>query len=592
MNGTHTPMMQQYLAIKAEHPDELLFYRMGDFYELFYDDARRAAKLIDITLTQRGKSAGAPIPMAGVPVHAVDNYLARLVRLGESIAVCEQIGDPAASKGPVERAVVRVITPGTLTDESLLGHSETRLLASLVATGAEATAPRRRNGELTPAFGLAWLDLAGGRMGVSEFDGEEALAAELERLAPAEMLCPEDTPLPAWLRERIPTRERPPWHFDAESAHRLLCQRFGTQDLSGFDAEDTTLANGAAGALLQYVKDTQRERVPHIGTLTRERHERAVIIDAPTRRNLEIEKSLGDRDELTLAGIMDRTATPMGSRRLRRRLKQPLRDTDELTARLDAVAAILDTRQHADLHRHLTGIGDLERILSRVALRSARPRDLIQLRDGLARIPALKRRLAQIDAARLSEIGTRCADHTDEHATLTAAIVDEPPVIIRDGGVIAAGYDAQLDDLRNASTNADAFLTDLESRERERTGIANLKVGYNKVHGFFIEVSRSRSDAVPDDFIRRQTLKSAERFITPELKAFEDTVLSARERALAREKQLYEALLDTLAARIATLSDSVAAIAELDVYTALAERAETLRLSSECRTCIVGALRP
>ena len=613
----HTPMMQQYLAIKAEHPDELLFYRMGDFYELFYDDARRASKLIDITLTSRGKSAGAPIPMAGVPVHSVENYLARLVRIGESIAVCEQIGDPAASKGPVERRVVRVITPGTLTDEALLGQRESSLLAALVrrqdgrragggqtggrqaddgqagssqASGAQAgdshgnasavgEAPGRKAREpgAGPA-GLAWLDLAGGRLGLLELADDDALAAELERLTPAEVLHPEDLPLPAWLEARTAPRERPPWHFDADTGRRLLCQQFGTRDLSGFDADDCDLAVAAAGALLQYVKDTQRERVPHIGTLTRERHERAVIIDAQTRRNLEIEKGLGGDDSLTLAGIMDRTATPMGSRLLRRWLKQPLRDAQEIGARHEALETLLPTTTRRSLDDALRDIGDLERILARISLRSARPRDLIRLRDGLARLPSIDESLAPLAAPRLRDIASRCDRHTHEHELLVRAIVDEPPAVIRDGGVIADGFDAELDELRNASTTADNFLTELEARERDRSGIQNLKVGYNRVHGFYIEVSKARSGAVPADFTRRQTLKSAERYVTAELKAFEDRILGARERALAREKRLYDEVLDELAANIAALSRTVSAIAELDVLVNLAERAERLAL--------------
>jgi DNA mismatch repair protein MutS len=592
-------MMQQYLRIKAEHPEELLFYRMGDFYELFFDDARRAAKLIDITLTKRGQSGGEPIPMAGVPHHAIDNYLARLVKLGESIALCEQIGDPAASKGPVERRVVRVITPGTLTDEALLEQSETRLLAAVVFKQSARVA---RNGTATQtdtperpeaadphatndtAIGLAWLDLAGGQLGLSELNGHEALAAEIERLAPAELLYSEDAPPPAWLARRSGLRERPPWHFDVETGHRMLCEQFATRDLAGFDAEDARLGIAAAGCLLQYVKDTQRERAPHIGTLTRERHDRSVVIDAPTRRNLEIEKSLGEQHELTLAGIMDRTGTPMGSRLLRRWLKQPLRDVAELESRQSAIAALIDARAVPAVGTELADVGDLERILARIALKSARPRDLIQLRNGLGRIPRLKRVIAALDAERLRSLAGRCADHEVEHALITRAIIEDPPAVIREGGVIATGYDAKLDELRDASTNADKFLTDLETAERSRTGIGNLKVGFNRVHGFFIEVTKAQSGTVPGNYIRRQTLKAAERYVTSELKAFEDKILSAKERALAREKLLYEAVLQTLVDHIAALSQSVAAIAEIDVLANLAERATSLNL---CRPRLV-----
>ena len=557
-------MMQQYLRIKAEHSDALLFYRMGDFYELFFDDARRAAKLIDITLTKRGKSAGEAIPMAGVPVHAIDNYLARLVKLGESIAICEQIGEPGQTKGPMEREVVRVITPGTLTDEALLPQRESRLLASLV---------------LTPGLGLAWLDLAGGRMGLMELPDLTSLAGELERLAPAEWLYAEGTTLPDWLERLAGGREYPPWHFDSETSRRLLTEQFNTNSLAGFDAEDASNAIAAAGSLLQYAKDTQRSAVPHIRSLVREHHDQGLILDAPSRRNLELEFSPSGHNELTLAGIMDRCMTPMGSRLLRGWLNRPIRDRAILTARQNAIEALIFGASEVPVARSLEDFGDLERILSRVALKSARPRDLVQLREGLCRLPALKTQLSAFESPRLSELNAECAPHQGEHALLEKAIVDEPPVILRDGGIMADGYDAELDELRDASTNADKFLNELETRERERSGIQTLKVGYNRVHGFYIEISKGAAAAAPDDYIRRQTLKGAERFVTPELKSFEDKILSARERALKREKWLYEALLEQLGERLSALQRSVAAVAEIDVLANLAERAVTLGLS-------------
>ena len=564
MTEAHTPMMQQYLRIKAEHADALLFYRMGDFYELFYDDARRAAKLIDITLTRRGKSAGEAIPMAGVPVHAVDNYLARLVKLGESVAICEQIGDPGATRGPMEREVVRVITPGTLTDEALLPQRETRLLASVV---------------LKPGIGLAWLDLAGGRMGLIELADLAALAGELERLAPAEWLCAEGAELPAWL-ERLPgRRERPPWHFDGETARRLLIEQFRTSSLAGFDAEDAANGIAAAGSLLQYARDTQRSAVPHIRSLVRERHEQSLILDAPTRRNLELEFGLAGRNELTLAGIMDRCKTPMGSRLLRGWLNRPIRDREALGQRQNAIEALIFGAVEVPVAQSLDGFGDLERILARVALKTARPRDLVQLREGLARLPDLKTKLEAYDSPRLSRLNDQCALHRQEHALLQRAIVEEPPAIARDGGVIADGYDTELDELRYASTNADRFLAELEARERERSGIQTLKVGYNRVHGFFIEVSKAAAKGAPADYIRRQTLKGAERFVTPELKSFEDRILSARERSLKREKGLYDELLERLGESLAAMQQTVAAVAEIDVLGNLAERATTLGLT-------------
>jgi DNA mismatch repair protein MutS len=557
-------MMQQYLAIKAGHPDVLLFYRMGDFYELFYDDARRAAKLIDITLTSRGKSAGEPIPMAGVPVHSVDTYLARLVRLGESVAICEQIGDPATSKGPVEREVVRVVTPGTLTDEALLGQSETRLLAAAT---------------LEPGVGLAWIDLAAGRIGVNDLADERELAAELDRLQPAEILIPEDAKLPPTVHELACVRERPEWLFDIERGRRRLCEQLETRDLRGFDAEDLRHALGAAGCLLEYLRETQRGRLAHIRQLGRERVEETLIIDAATRRNLEIDASLGGHDKFTLAAIMDRCATAMGARLLRARLRRPLRSHSVLTDRLQAVAGVAERRSAKALAEILEGIGDIERITTRIGLRSARPRDLAQLRDSIAQIPSLRTALAEHTGALLEALATNCSEHADEHALLEAAIAATPAVSIRDGGVIARGYDSELDELRDASTNADAWLEQLQQRERERTGITTLKVGYNRVHGFYIEVGRSHGTRVPPEYTRRQTLKSAERYITEELKTFEDKVLSARERALAREKTLFEDIVERLNESLGELQRTAVAVAEIDVVVNLAERADALRLS-------------
>jgi DNA mismatch repair protein MutS len=559
----HTPVMQQYHAIKARFPDTLLFYRMGDFYELFYDDARRTAKLIDIALTRRGQSGGEPIPMAGVPVHSAETYLARLVRLGESVAICEQIGDPATSKGPVAREVVRIVTPGTVTDAALLDDKETRLLAAVT---------------FTPSLGLAWLDLAGGRFSLTELVDLDALRAELERLKPAELLLAEDADAPPWLDNFAGARRRPPWHFDPGTGKRLLCEQFGTLDLSGFDAEDAQAGVGAAGCLLQYAKDTQRAALPHLRVLNRERREQAVILDAQTRRNLEIEASLGSRAEYTLAGLMDRCTTAMGSRLLRRWLNRPIRDRAELERRQQAVAVLQGSGLVAALQVVLKEIGDLERILTRIGLRTARPRDLANLRDSLARLPELRRLAEPLQAERLQALAARCDEHAAEQALLQRALVETPPVLLRDGGVIATGYDVDLDELRRIATNADQYLADLEARERARTGIATLKVGYNRVHGFYIELTRGQAASAPADYIRRQTLKGAERYITPELKDFEDKMLSARERSLSREKQLYDELLELLSRDLAGLQRTAEAVAELDTLANLAERAHTLKL--------------
>jgi DNA mismatch repair protein MutS len=554
--------MRQYLRTKAEHADVLLFYRMGDFYELFYDDARRASTLLGITLTQRGASAGQPIPMAGVPHHQLDNYLAKLVRLGESAAICEQVGDVATAKGPVERKVTRVVTPGTITDDALLDARRENLLVAIAADGARC--------------GIAALELASGRFTVLEVEGEAALAAELARLQPAELLVPES------MAGVVSTglRRRPPWHFDLDNARRELAAQFGTRDLASYEVEGLDLAIGAAGALLAYAKETQRGALPHLRGLAAERRDATLAMDAATRRNLELDRSLSGRDEATLAGVMDRAATAMGSRLLRRWLNRPIRDRAELEARHHAVGALLHDRHHETLREALTRIGDVERILARVALRSARPRDLAGLRDALAAVPALSQGLRGSGSPRLEQLRDGLGVHPESHKLLLRALVAEPPALLRDGGVIAPGYDAELDHLRTLSGNADRFLVDLEQRERARTGIANLKVAYNKVHGFYIEVSRGQSDKVPADYQRRQTLKGAERYLTPELKAFEDEVLTARERSLARERALYDALLDHLIERLEALQATAAALAEVDVLACFAERAGALRLAA------------
>jgi DNA mismatch repair protein MutS len=559
-------MMQQYLRIKAEYPHMLVFYRMGDFYELFYGDAERAARLLDITLTKRGKSAGQPIPMAGVPYHAAEGYLAKLVKKGESVAICEQIGDPATSKGPVERKVVRVVTPGTVTDEALLEERRDNLLAALHQSDE--------------TYGLATLDLASGRFVVQQLMSNEALLGELERLRPAELLIAEEHNLPPAVTERNGITRRPIWHFDNDTAHSLLTQQFGTRDLGGFGCGDQPLSIAAAGCLLQYVADTQRSALPHIRDLRVERRDDAIIIDAATRRNLELDHSLSGQDRHTLAGVLDRTTTAMGSRMLRRWLNRPLRDIETVRQRHDAVGELLEQQAFSALQELLQGIGDIERILSRVALMSARPRDLATLRDSLACLPQLQSELSPLGSQLIRQLGGGMGTHPQLVALLQRAIIENPPMLIRDGGVLAEGYDSELDELRGLSQNADQYLLDLETRERERTGIANLKVSYNRVHGYYIEISRSQSDQVPEDYVRRQTLKGAERFITPELKKFEDQVLSARERALAREKVLYEELLLNLQPEIPALQQCAEALAALDVLCNLAERAERLELNA------------
>src|SRR5690242_19729506 len=469
----HTPLMRQYLAAKAEYPDTLVFFRMGDFYELFYDDARKAARLLDITLTQRGQSAGAPIPMAGVPYHAVEGYLGKLIRLGESVAICEQLGNPAAAKGLVERKVVRVVTPGTVTDESLLEQRRDNLLLAIAASASNEGATR---------FGLAWIDLSSGRFVLSEVSGAEALAAELARLAPAETLVGEDVAWPKIVTSLPGLRKRGPWHFDTATATRELARFFGTRDLSGYGVDVMPLAIAAAGALLGYVEETQKSALPHIAGLAIENASDTIALDAATRRNLELDTNASGRAEHTLLGVVDRTITPMGARLLRRWLHRPLRDRSAVAARRQAIGALIDARRYEGLREVLRRVGDLERILARVALRSARPRDLSTLRDGLKLAPQLRESVAGAESAFLRDLVAALGEHADTAEHLARAIVDAPPVIARDGGIFRDGFDGELDELRTLSTHADRFLIDLEEREKAATGIATLKVGYNRVH--------------------------------------------------------------------------------------------------------------
>ena len=580
--------MQQYLRIKAQHPHVLLFYRMGDFYEMFYDDARRAAQLLDIALTQRGTSAGAPIPMAGVPAVTLDTYLARLVRKGESVAICEQRSEVGKSKGPIEREVVRIVTPGTVTDEALLDERRETVLASVY----------ERDG----CYGLAWLDLAAGRFTVMELAGLQSLEAEIERLRPAEILAPDDSLLSQTQgMEGRPWRPRPPWHFDLASATRALTEQFQTRDLAGFGCADKPLAVTAAGALLGYVRETQKAALPHLRSLGAEERDAALIMDPATRRNLELDESLAGKPELTLAGVFDRTATAMGGRLLRRWLHRPLRDHAVLRTRYQAVATLRENSRHEELARSLREVGDLERVLARIALRSARPRDLTHLRGALGAVPAVRESLLAICAdspsplieALLAAFG----DHASDHDLLRRALADSPAHFLRDGGVIAAGYDPQLDELRLLGSNTEQFLLELERRERERTGLSSLRLGFNRVQGFYIEINRSQAENVPKDYQRRQTVKSAERFITPELKSFEEKVLGARDQALTREKEIYEGLLDVLIARLPALQATTAAVAELDVLACFAERAAALdcvepELSNEPQLRIEGGRHP
>ena len=561
----HTPMMQQYLRIKADHPDMLLFYRMGDFYELFFGDAEKAARLLDITLTARGSSAGEPIKMAGVPYHAAEQYLAKLVKLGESVAVCEQIGDPATSKGPVERKVAHIVTPGTLTDAALLDDKRDNLLLALWPQHNE--------------IGMAWLSLAAGRMRAAVTTREQ-LAGELERLRPAEVLIGDSASPPFADNPPFSVKRLPVWQFDHDAARRALTRQFVTHDLAAFGIESLPAAVCAAGALIEYARATQGNSIAHVTGLSVEDSATYLGIDPATRRNLEISETIRGETSPTLLSLFDTCATGMGSRLLRHTLHHPLRDHAPSRQRLAAVSLLSGDGALAAraLRDSLKSCVDVERITARIALKSARPRDLSGLRDTLAQLPDISSQLSRLGRPRLQELADDARPLEGVYSLLARAVISEPASVLREGGVINDGYDTELDELRGIQNNCGQFLLDLEARERARSGIATLKVEYNRVHGFYIEVTRAQSENVPDDYRRRQTLKNAERYITPELKTFEDKALSAQDRALAREKWLYDQLLDSLAPQIGALQRVAAALAEIDLLTTFAERAQTLSL--------------
>ena len=556
----HTPMMQQYLRIKADFPETLVFYRMGDFYELFYEDARRANRLLDITLTTRGQSAGEPVVMAGVPVHSVESYLAKLIKLGEAVAICEQVGDVGAAKGPVERKVVRVVTPGTVTDTELLADKSD---AVLLAVSRQAN-----------RFGLAWLSLTQGELGLAECS-ERELASWLSRLQPSEVLVEREHGSAALACSRVPLTVRPGWQFDAALGMRKLCEQLRVASLAGHNAQDLTAAQAAAAALLAFAEHTQGQSLAHVRALTVRRGSELLELPPTTHRNLELTQTLRGEEAPTLFSLLDSCRTGMGSRALRQWLTQPLRERRVASQRHDAIEALLHTDLDA-LREALRGISDVERTTARIALRQVRPRELAGLRSTLQALPQLLARVPHGATALLDLLWEALHPPGEIEALLVAAIAEEPAVLLRDGGVIAPGFDATLDELRGIGANCDAFLLDLEARERERTAIANLRVQFNKVHGFYIEVTQGQLDKVPGDYLRRQTLKNAERFITPELKAFEDKALSAQDRALAREKLLYEQLLDQLQTHLEPLTALARALACLDTLAAPAERARTL----------------
>ncbi len=561
MSSNHTPMMQQYLAIKNNYRDVLLFYRMGDFYEMFFEDAIEAAQLLNITLTQRGQSAGQAIPMAGVPFHAVDNYLVKLVRLGRSVAICEQIGDDTQGKGPMKREVTRIITPGTLTEEALLQAHDDNILLAIHS--------------MSDRYGLAWLELSRGQFEITELDNLEAVAAELARLRPAEILINGENRVPDYLKG-FHVNKRPPWDFNKDMALKVLQQQFKVQNLASFNCTHLPLAITAAGALLRYAIQTQCGTLTHLRSLKAISHDNYVIIDAHSRRNLEISQSLHDKASHTLRAILDKTQTAMGSRLLNRWLNQPLRQRSLLEQRQQAIQSLLEN--YTVLTPLLKPIADVERILTRISLRTARPRDLLKLKETLLALPALKKSLSENKGELLNTLQKQLHLFPELTSLLAKAISAEPAALIREGGVIADGFDETLDELRQLSTHADSFLIQLEQQEKQKTGLSSLKVGFNKIHGFFIEISRVQAEQAPSHYIRRQTLKNAERFITPELKSFEDKVLSAEAKALAREKELYESLLDNINQELTALQALAEALAQLDVLVNLAERADSLEL--------------
>lgn len=560
----HTPVIQQYLGFKAQHPEKLLFFRMGDFYELFFDDAKKVARLLDITLTSRGQSAGKPIPMAGVPYHAAENYLARLVRCGESVVICEQIGDPLTSKGPVERKITRILTPGTVTDDTMLEERTDTLLVAIHRDESR--------------YGMAILNISGGRLLVQQVDTADILQDELFRLKPAEILMSENAINITDLGSKYRITPRPESDFCPENAGKIIKQQFTIDQLSEIGSM-SELMLVAAGSVIQYLHETQRTSLPHIQEIVTESTHDNIVLDAISRRNLELDSAISGNRDHCLLRVLDTTATCMGGRQLRHWLHQPLRDHEMISHRHAAVSELLNNQYYAEFYDCLRAICDIERIVARIALKSAKPRDLVQLRNTLAVLPELKKLLSNVYSPLLCNLEQDINDFRSTHLLLQNALVESPPAVVRDGGVFASGYDPELDELRDLCENNSEYLVKLEQRERSKTGLSTLKIGYNRVHGFYIEISRTQSAEAPDYYTRRQTLKATERFIIPELKTYEDKVLSAREKALSREKFLYDELLEKLATDIAGLQTTGRAIATLDILVCFAERSVSLNLN-------------
>lgn len=567
----HTPMMRQYWQLKQQHPNYLLFYRMGDFYELFYDDAKRAAEVLDLTLTKRGASAGEPIPMAGVPFHAVDGYLARLVKMGESVAICEQIGDPATSKGPVERKVVRIVTPGTLYDENLLDANSDQLLAAAY--------------KKYESYGLACIDMASGRFWLSEFDNKNDFQTELYRLKPAETII-SDTQQELIGHLETALKYQPDFFFDYEQNLKNLLGHFKVNSLDSFGCNDFKVAISAAGAVLEYAKTTQLNNLPHIRLLQRVQDSDQLVLDPATRKNLELTENLQGGSSNTLFEVLNSTQTVMGARLLKRWLHAPLSSHTEINKRLDAVERLKANHHYIELQEQLKPIADIERISTRVALGSANPRDLKRLEVGILQanqiLALLQEQGVTAEQSRLDlncDLASQLNELTSVQELLEQSIVEQPPMIIRDGGMIAQGFNNELDELKNLASDANDFMLNLELEEKEATGLSTLKVGYNKVHGFYIEISRAQSGQAPAHYIRRQTLKNNERFITPELKEYEEKVLSSQSKALALEKKIYQEIIQNLQTYTEAIQATSEAIARLDLLACLAERSESLNFN-------------
>ncbi len=561
MNETsHPPMIRQYLSIKADYPNDLLFYRMGDFYELFFEDAVVAADLLEITLTSRGKNRGTPIPMCGVPFHAVDNYLSRLVAMGRSAVICEQVGDPNATRGPVERRVQRIVTPGTLTEESLLDATHESVLMAINTYAAKHH-----------YAGVAWINLSTGLFSVAATRSRTELSTLVDSVRPTEVLVPEGAK-EKW--DNATPRQLDPLRFDSALGTSMLANHFGTKDLTGFGIAKLDLVVGAAAAALTYAQEACRQPLDFIEAIRLHSDSSILHMDAQTRRNLEIDRRIQSSDQHgTLFDVVDFTATPMGSRLVRHWLNEPCRDIEIVRARHEVVEGLLEQRMSDSLAKTLRPVGDLQRIVTRIAMGTATPRDLVRTKVAIQCHSQVLELIEKLDLPNEIEALAQHSGLNKVRNLIERAIVDEPPATSREGGMIAQGFDAALDELRAVRSEASNYLQDLEQRERDRTGVPTLRVGHNRVHGYYIELTRAQSSEVPDDYVRRQTLKNTERFVTQELWEFEEKYLRSESDALEREKRLYADLVATIGESAKQLRQAADALARIDVLNGFAEAA-------------------